>query len=145
MSSLSFAEACGTIYEELKIRRKHRFIIFKMDEANTLVDVDSVGARDKGWADLRSALPERDCRFAIYDHEYDTDRGVKANKLWLLVWIPHNSTASKKMQYSAAKTRFQETCLPGCFECQASNIDEAEIALGFKKETVDKEEEDFDF
>jgi len=146
MSTLSYAPECRQVYEELKIRRKHKYILFKMDDENTLVTVESVGARDKTFADLKSSLPERECRFAIYDHEIETaDRG-KTNKLWLIVWIPFNSTAHKKMQYSAAKTKFQETCLPGCFECQAANLDEVEVALGLKKEEVDDGgEEDFDF
>jgi len=133
------------MYEELKIRRKHRYILFKINDENTVVDVESVGARDDTWADFKSKLPERDARYAVFDHEFMTDRGVKSNKLWLVVWIPVNCTPSKKMQYSAAKTRFQESSLPGCFECQAANLDELEVNLGFKKDDVEKDEEDFDF
>ena len=143
-TTLTFADACKVIYEELKIRRKHRFILFKMDDGNTCVDVESVGERSKTWADFKAALPDRDCRFGIFDHECMSDRGVLVNKLWLVVWIPQNSSAHRKMQYSAAKSRFQEACLPGCFECQASNILELEVALGFAKEEIDREE-DFDF
>lgn len=144
MSTLTFGDRCRAVFEELKIRRKHRHILFKMDDANTTVDIDSVGERGLGWADFKSALPNSDCRFGIYDHEFMSDRGVQVNKLWLVVWIPENSSAARKMMYTAAKTRFQESCLPGCFECQAATLQELEVEMGFKKEEVEKEE-DFDF
>ena len=144
MTSLSFAPECGTVYEELKIRRKHRFIVFKMDDENTTVSIEQIGARSATFTDFKAALPERDCRYGIFDHEFMTDRGVLANKLWLVCWIPFNSTTHKKMQLTAAKRAFMDTCLPGSFECQAASLEELEVNMGLAVDVVEKEE-DFDF
>jgi cofilin len=144
MSSLTFDDACAVRFEELKIRRKHRFLLFKLDEGGNTIVVDKVGTREDTWETLKLAMPERDCRFAVYDHEFDTDRGVKANKLWFIIWNPENATASKKMAMAASKTRFQESTLPGCFEVQAASLEELEVNIGFKKEDLGGDDFDFD-
>jgi cofilin len=144
MSTLTFDEACAARFEELKIRRRHRYLVYKLEEGGNKIEVDKIGARELPWESLKSVLPERDCRFAVYDHEFDTDRGVKANKLWFIIWAPFNATASKKMAMAACKTRFQEAVLPGCFEVQAASLEELEENIGFKKVDLGGND-DFDF
>lgn len=50
------------VFEELKIRRKSRYILYRMDESNTKVIVDIVGERANTFAQFKESLPSSDCR-----------------------------------------------------------------------------------
>lgn len=132
---------CSEVFLEMKIRRKHRFIIFKIgDDA---IEVDSIGERNQTFDDMKKSLPFTDCRYAIFDHEFKTHDGRPTSKLWFISWFPNNSTPYIKMAYTSAKTKFRDT-LPGIFDASASNIEELDGIVGANKEDSDNDE-DFDF
>lgn len=79
----------------LKLRRKHRFLVMRIDA--TEVVADAVGAPGEGPEQLRVALPYSDCRYAVYDQEIVTADGRKANKLFFFTWLPHNATPHNKV------------------------------------------------
>lgn len=89
--------------KQLKLRRKHRFVVMRID--GTEVVAASVGARGQGPAELRVALPYSDCRYAVYDQEVVTSDGRKTNKLFFFTWLPHNATPHNKVRV---------VCSPGC-------------------------------
>jgi len=136
---LEVSEGCGVVFEELKIRRKHRYIIFNIGDEEIVVE--STGARSEGLEDFKRALPFTDCRYAVYDHEYTTPDGRKTSKLWFLSWLPNNSTPYTKMAYTSSKGKLRDR-LPGVFDIQAAAIEEMEVLMGLKKED---EEESSDF
>lgn len=80
----------------LKLRRKHRFVVMRID--GTEVVAETAAAPAEGPGELRSALPYSDCRYAVYDQELVTADGRKANKLFFFSWIPHNATPHNKVR-----------------------------------------------
>lgn len=82
---------CKKIFELLKIRRKHRYIVYKIDAETEAVVPETVGARNETLADLKAALPENDSRYAIFDHEFTTLDGRPTNKLYFISWFPPNA------------------------------------------------------
>eukprot|EP01035_Chromulina_nebulosa_P021173 gene21173-27431_t len=138
--NLTVSSKCGDIFQELKLRRKHRYIIFKIGEQE--VEVETVGKRNETLDNLKKALPYTDCRYVIYDQEYKTADGRLVSKLWFISWLPNNSTPYGKMAYTSTKGKLRDT-LPGVFDIQAANPDELDAALGLSVE--EEEEEDFDF
>lgn len=79
----------------LKIRRRHRFVVMRID--GTEVVAETVGAPGEGPGELRVALPYSDCRYAVYDQEVVTTDGRKTSKLFFFTWLPHNSTPHNKV------------------------------------------------
>ena len=79
-------------------------------------------------------------RYCVFDQDVTTKDGRKTSKLWFISWIPVNAITYMKMAYTQAKVKFRES-LPGVFDCNPTNINELESALGVKEE----EEEDNDF
>ncbi|CAN0100979.1 unnamed protein product, partial [Discosporangium mesarthrocarpum] len=79
----------------LKLRRRHRYLVMRID--GTQVVAESVGSPGDGPEELKAALPYSDCRYAVYDLEYLTHDGRKANKLLFFSWLPHNSTPHNKV------------------------------------------------
>lgn len=124
----------------MKLRRKHRYIIFKID--NDLIEVESTGPRNSTYDDLKKALPFTDSRYLVFDHEFKTPDGRPTSKLWFISWLPVNSTPYNKMAYTSCKAKLRDA-LPGVFDAQAANIDELDTVMGMKAEEDD--DEDFDF
>ena len=128
------------VFKELKIRRKHRFLILHITDID--INIDIIGERNKTFEDMTSLLPFTSCRYIIYDHEYETTDGRKTSKLWFINWMPSNSTPYNKMAFASAKSKIRDQ-LEGVFDAQATNIDEIAIRIGIKKEEEDEDDDDF--
>jgi len=92
------SEACYETFQAMKLRRKHRYIIFKLGEDK--IEVESTGERKsvrfifssfatlcsvltlgtihkflQTYESFKAALPFTDCRFCVYDQDYTTPDG----------------------------------------------------------------------
>lgn len=133
---------CLETFKQLKIRRKHRYILFKLGESS--VELCTVGQRNETYEDFKKALPFTECRYCIYDQEYKTYDGRLTSKLWFINWFPDNSTTYHKMAYTSAKPSLRDE-MEGVFDTQVSSIEELDVNLGLKSAEDSDEEEDFDF
>eukprot|EP01040_Poterioochromonas_malhamensis_P008845 gene8843-9580_t len=133
---------CLEVFEQLKLRRKHRFLIFKLGTEE--IEVDVVGARNQTYEQFKSQLPYSDCRYCIYDQDYKTADGRPASKLWFISWFPKSSTVHVKMAYTSAKGKFREAIL-GVFDTQVSSLEELDANLGLGSAEDDEDDKDFDF
>eukprot|EP00904_Undaria_pinnatifida_P010186 jgi/Undpi1/6298/HiC_scaffold_20.g08781.m1 len=124
----------------LKLRRKHRFLVMRIDGTEVVADV--VGAPGQGPAELRAALPYSDCRYAVYDQELVTTDGRKTSKLFFFTWLPHNATPHNKVVYSHGKMTVRQR-LQGLYDVAASCFADVEVALGLAEE--EEEDSDIDF
>lgn len=62
----SFAQ-CIKLFEDLKIRRAHRYLILRI--RNYAIEIETVGDRDETFKDLTKKLPFTDCRYCVYDQD----------------------------------------------------------------------------
>mmetsp|Transcript_28967 Transcript_28967/g.39790 ORF Transcript_28967/g.39790 Transcript_28967/m.39790 type:complete len:168 (-) Transcript_28967:14-517(-) len=135
------ADQCQVVFQELKIRRKHRYITFMI--GNEEIVVDKVGGRNETFDNFKASLPYTECRYCIYDQDLKTPDGRNIAKLWFICWIPNYSTPYHKMAYTSAKIKFRETLI-GVFDMQAASIEELESNLGLAA-VDDEDDKDFDF
>mmetsp|Transcript_24472 Transcript_24472/g.76724 ORF Transcript_24472/g.76724 Transcript_24472/m.76724 type:complete len:126 (-) Transcript_24472:218-595(-) len=89
--------------------------------------VETEGAPGSNYEAMLSALPNHDCRYAVYDHDFTTHDGRRTSKLYFISWMPNNSTRHNKMAYSEMKRKVA-TRFTGTFDIQAQ--DEADLLLG---------------
>lgn len=141
-ATATIAPYCFEVFEELKIRRKHRFVVFRLGE--TEMEVEAIGHREQSFISLKKLLPFTDCRFCVFDQELTTVDGRAANKLWLISWFPLNSTPIAKMTYTTAKGSFRDR-LTGVFDLQCASMEDLEKGLGLKKADDDDDDDDGDF
>jgi cofilin len=134
------SDDCLPTFEQLKIRRKHRFIIYKLGFEN--VEIEKIGERGASFDDFKKALPYSEPRYGVFDQDYKSEDGRPVNKLWFVSWSPTNSTPHNKMAYSSAKGKFREL-LKGVFDTQAANTDDLEEAFGLKVEEEEDDDDDF--
>ena len=75
-------------YEALKAGT-HKYIIFNVGRNGREVVVEKCG-ESKKYDDFLADLPETECRWAIYDLEYEIPEG-KGNKLVFISWYAFSS------------------------------------------------------
>lgn len=107
----------------------------------TLIDVEKIGERGASYESFKATLPFIDCRFVLYDQEYETvDRGTQ-HKLWFISWFPNNASTYNKMAYTAAKQKLVES-MPGVQDTMVRTLEELDVNLGIS--TGEDEDSDID-
>jgi len=127
------------LFNQLKIRRKHRYLIFRLDDAGD-VHAEHVGEPKATPQEFISKMPPTDCRFAIFDLETKTNDGRITSKLFFISWLPNNATPHKKMGYTAAKAVFREK-FTGVFDVMAKVEKDLQVCLQLCKEDEDDGDE----
>ena len=77
---------CLSAYQELKLGKKSKYIIFGLSSDNTEIVVLKT-SNSHEYDDFLADLPENECRWAVYDFEFEKEGGAgKRNKLTFFSW-----------------------------------------------------------
>jgi cofilin len=79
-------EECQRWFMEMKWKKVHRFVVFKIDERSRAVLVDKVGGPGEGYEELVAALPGDDCRYAVFDFDFVTVDNCQKSKIFFIAW-----------------------------------------------------------
>lgn len=82
-------EECKNSFMEMKWKKVHRYIVFKFDECSKHLTVDKVGGPAAAYEDLAAALPEDDCRYAVFDFDFVTVDNCRKSKIFFIAWSIH--------------------------------------------------------
>lgn len=104
-SGITVTEECKLSYDEMKLRHKYSYIIFKIASDHKTIEVEAKGEKDESFDSfsekLRQANKKGEGRYAVYDCQYDSAKG---NKLVFMMCLCDNSLKIKeKMMYSSSK------------------------------------------
>ncbi|XP_051177424.1 actin-depolymerizing factor 3 [Lolium perenne] len=114
---------CITKFNELQAKRLHRYVTYKLHDSKEVV-IDQVGERGATYEDFVSALPENDCRYAVFDFDYMTPEEVPKSKIYYIFWSPDCAKVRSKMLYASSNSKFK-TGLNGIqIEMQATDASE---------------------
>lgn len=98
---------CKLRFLELKAKRTHRFIVFKIEEKQKQVVVEKVGEPTQGYEDFTACLPDNECRYAVYDFDFVTAENCQKSRIFFIAWSPDTSRVRSKMIYASTKERFK--------------------------------------
>lgn len=74
-----------------------------MNDAKTQIVVDKTST-DESYDSFIEELPENDCKYAVYDFEYEISQGEgKRSKLVFYQWSPDTASIRAKMVYASSK------------------------------------------
>ena len=97
--SVTVADESLTAFNDLKLGRKYKFVIFTLNE----IVVEQTSTEQEYDAFLEK-LPENECRYAVYDFEYDIGGGEgKRSKIVFFTWSPDTAPVRAKMVYASSK------------------------------------------
>lgn len=80
-------DECKNSYMDMKWKKNHRYIVYKIDEKSRLVTVDKVGGPAENYEDLAAALPKDDCRYAVFDFDFVTVDNCRKSKIFFIAWF----------------------------------------------------------
>ncbi|CAJ2677264.1 actin-depolymerizing factor 1-like [Trifolium pratense] len=126
-SGMAVHDDCKLRFMELKAKRTHRFIIYKIDEILKQVTVEQLGEPTQGYEDFAAFLPDNECRYAVYDFEFLTEGNVPKSRIFFVGWSPDTAKVRSKMIYASSKDRFKRELDGIQIELQAT--DPTEIGL----------------
>ncbi|XP_061963038.1 actin-depolymerizing factor isoform X2 [Populus nigra] len=131
-SGMAVDDECKLRFMELKAKRSHRFIVFKIEEKIQQVVVETVGEPQQSYDDFTASLPANECRYAVYDFDFTTDENVQKSKIFFVAWSPDTSKIRSKMLYASSRDRFRRELDGVQVELQAT--DPSEMSLDIVKE-----------
>jgi cofilin len=84
---------CLEVYQTLKLGKKLKYIVYSLNETNTEIVVEKQ-SESKEYEDFLTDLPETECRWAVYDFEFEKEGAGKRNKLCFLAWYIYSPARS---------------------------------------------------
>ncbi|KAJ3021976.1 cofilin [Thoreauomyces humboldtii] len=124
-SGVGVQDTAVEAFQDLKLKKKYRYIIYKINDAYTEIVVEKTveTSGDVDYEHFVSSLPTNDCRYCVYDFEFGTGDGVR-NKILFFTWSPDTSKIKQKMLYAASKDALRKK-LDGVFtEIQCTDLSE---------------------
>jgi cofilin len=70
-------DECKLKFLELKAKRTHRFIIYKIDKKKKMVVVDKVGEPVLNYHHFAASLPAEECRYPIFNYDFVTQENCQ--------------------------------------------------------------------
>ncbi|CAG8595047.1 8431_t:CDS:2, partial [Paraglomus brasilianum] len=126
-SGVSVDSECLNIFQELKLKKKYKYVMFKIsDDLSTIVFDKS--AETASYDDFVAALPANEPRYAIYDFDYETADGPR-NKLVFYSWTPESSKVRSKMLYASSKEALRRELVGIGTEVQATDFSEVSVEV----------------
>jgi len=122
-------------FNELKLAHNMRYTLFKMSDDLTQVVLEKTAPNSATWADFEKDLPKDDCRYGIFDFEYEKDGG-RRNKIVFVVWCPETSKIKSKMLYTSTKDSLKKKLVG--IGCEVQATDASEISFDEVMARVDK-------
>ncbi|KAJ7536922.1 hypothetical protein O6H91_12G088900 [Diphasiastrum complanatum] len=68
---------------------------------------EKYGTPEENYDDFTAALPENDCRYAVFDFDFVTDKYCQKSKIFFIAWSPDTVRVKAKMIYANSKDRFR--------------------------------------
>jgi len=122
-SGVTVNEECLTQFTALKINRKYKYIIFGLNKDNTEIVVEKT-SNSQNYEDFIKDLPEFECRWAVYDLEFEKEDGGKRNKLVFYSWAPDDAKIKAKMVFASSKDALRRSLVGIATEIQGTEFSE---------------------
>ncbi|MCD7457770.1 hypothetical protein HAX54_036073 [Datura stramonium] len=127
VSGTAVQDECKLKFLELKAKRNYRFIIFKIDGQEVVVE--KLGSPQESYDDFSSSLPADECRYAVFDFDFITNENCQKSKIFFIAWSPESSSVRMKMVYASSKDRFKRELDGIQVELQATDPSEMSFDL----------------
>lgn len=126
MSSLSGVSVSDDVvaeYQNIKLGKKYSYIQMKISDDKKLIVMEKA-VESATYDDFVKQLPEKDCRYAVFDFNYELGESGHRNELIFIVWCPDTSAVHMKMLYAASKDAVKKKLVGISHEIQATELSE---------------------
>jgi len=137
-SGVSVNPECITKFNELKLGKNLAWIIYKISDDWTEIEVEE-SSSDKDYEVFRQKLLNAKSkdkrgkegiggRYAVFDVEYELESGEgKRNKITFISWSPDDAPQYPRMMYSTSKEALKRSLNGLAADIQANDADDLEF------------------
>jgi len=127
-SGVACNDDCVEKFNEMKIRHTHRFLIYKITDDKTAIEIEKEGLKDKTYDDFLAEMPENQPRYAVCDIPFTTPDGRPQEKIVFFLWNPDDGPVKTKMLYASSKDAIRKKLQGIAKEIQANDRSELDFA-----------------
>ncbi|KAI7854816.1 hypothetical protein BDC45DRAFT_507019 [Circinella umbellata] len=124
-SGVAVNSECLEVFQELKLRKKYKYAIFKLSDNNSEIVVEKT-AESADYDEFLKQLPENEPRYAVYDFDYEKPGEGARNKITFYSWIPDTSKIRAKMLYASSKDALRRNLVGLAIEIQGTDYSEVD-------------------
>jgi len=131
-SGIGVNPQCLETFQALKLGKKIKYIIFAISPDNTEIIVEKQ-SESPNYDAFLSDLPDGECRWAVYDFEYEKEGAGKRNKITFFSWSPDDSKVKQKMLFASSKDALRRSLVGVAAEIQGTDPSEVAYESVFDK------------
>eukprot|EP00914_Ancora_sagittata_P010460 GHVO01020169.1.p1 GENE.GHVO01020169.1~~GHVO01020169.1.p1 ORF type:complete len:148 (+),score=20.83 GHVO01020169.1:95-538(+) len=124
-SGVSVNPECVELFNDIKLRHNYRYIVYALTDdlrqIRVLKTAPVTGTYDEFVEDLKEAEDKRECRYGVFDAEYELANGEKRSKLVFFLWSPDSSKIKQKMVYTSSKDALRKALVGVGKDLQAND------------------------
>lgn len=117
------------------MKKKYKFVLYKLSDDNASIVLEK-SAEAGTYDEFVSSLPKGECRYAVYDFEFEKPGEGQRNKICFIAWSPDSSKIKSKMLYASSKDALRKKLVGVSTEIQATDL--SEIAYDVVLDKVSK-------
>ena len=136
VTGISLKDEVTSVFNELKLGKGLQYVLYRITPDFKEVEVEKKVPAPATWEQFVADLPRDDCRYGVFDYQFNTEADGERNKLIFVLWTPETARIKTKMLYPATKEAMKRALVGIGTELQAT--DEAEISLDAVKEKFAK-------
>jgi cofilin len=135
-SGVAVDDECINKFQELKLGHSLRYILYKLNNDNTSIVIEKTAPASASYNEFVNELPKDDCRYAIYDFQFDLEGG-RRNKILFILWAPDSAKIKSKMLYTSSKADLRKKLVGVATEIQATDASEIDFDYVLEKASKD--------
>lgn len=136
-SGVSVASECITAFNDLKLKKSYKWIIYKISDDWKEIVVEDSSAEDDYSAFREKLLDAKSKdrrgnegvggRYAVYDISYDVSATEGSrSKITFISWVPDNAAQYPRMMYSSSREALKRALNGIAADIQANDADDIE-------------------
>eukprot|EP00244_Chara_vulgaris_P003878 TRINITY_DN1736_c0_g1_i3.p1 TRINITY_DN1736_c0_g1~~TRINITY_DN1736_c0_g1_i3.p1 ORF type:complete len:140 (-),score=27.03 TRINITY_DN1736_c0_g1_i3:122-541(-) len=133
VSGYKVMEECRLRFLELQRKKEFPFITYKIDGRSKTVIVDKLGKEGEGYDAFIAALPENECRYAVYDYDFTTPDNCERSRIFFVFWSPDKTPVKSRMVYALSRDKFRKELDGVQVELQATDVSELDLEIIMSK------------
>ena len=104
MSGITLTDEQIDVYNELKLHKKFKGIVYVLNENRDAFDITKTFDPSDKLEDIAEFLPKDNCAFLVLDFEYKTDENPPRDtaKIILISWVPDSAPIKRKVPHSSS-------------------------------------------
>ncbi|CAO1636992.1 unnamed protein product [Sympodiomycopsis kandeliae] len=124
-SGVAVSPDCLEAFQQLKLGKKLKYIIYTLSGDNREIIVGKTSTSDS-YDEFLAELPPAECRYAIYDFEYEKGDDGKRSKICFFTWSPDDAKIKQKMIYASSKDAIRKALVGISSEIQGTDVSEVD-------------------